>query len=73
MKKHFYVTALLLVISFCMQNLVGQETRPWFQDGPWHRPVPNPKAKLLPLIKVEGNRFVDPEGKTVLFRGTFNF
>jgi aryl-phospho-beta-D-glucosidase BglC (GH1 family) len=26
-------------------------------------------AKKLPLIRVQGNHFVDPEGKTVLFRG----
>jgi len=32
-------------------------------------PAPNPKAKVLPLIAVRGNRFVDPAGETVLFRG----
>ena len=56
-------------MSFCMQSLVSQESRPWFQDGPWKRPVPNPKAKALSLIRVEGNKFVNKEGKTILFRG----
>jgi|CZKI01.1.fsa_nt_gi endoglucanase len=40
-----------------------------WQHGPWKRPEPNPKAKLLPLISVKGNRFVNPAGETVLFRG----
>ena len=69
MKKLIYFSALLLAVSFCMQNGTSQESRPWFQDGPWHRPVPNPKAKVLPLIKVDGNKFVNPQGQTVLFRG----
>ncbi len=29
----------------------------------------NPNATKLPLISVKGNRFVDPDGKPVLFRG----
>jgi aryl-phospho-beta-D-glucosidase BglC (GH1 family) len=41
----------------------------WWQDRPWRRPEPNPKAKLLPLIAVRGNRFVNPAGEPVLFRG----
>ena len=40
-----------------------------WQGGPRHRPEPNPKAELLPLISVQGNHFVDPSGATVLFRG----
>jgi hypothetical protein len=30
---------------------------------------PNQPAKRLPLISVKGNKFVDPDGRTVLFRG----
>jgi hypothetical protein len=40
-----------------------------WQSGPWKRPEPNPKAKVLALISVKGNRFVDPSGAPVLFRG----
>lgn len=38
-------------------------------DSPWRPQPPNPKAALLPRISVKGNRFVDPAGSTVLFRG----
>jgi hypothetical protein len=40
-----------------------------WRPGQWKRPEPNPKAKLLPLISVKGNHFVNPAGDTVLFRG----
>jgi len=40
-----------------------------WQEEPWHRPEPNPKAELLPRIAVKGNHFVDPAGAVVLFRG----
>ena len=40
-----------------------------WHSGPWERPRPNPKARLLPLISVKGSHFVDPSGETVLFRG----
>lgn len=69
MKKFVHFTTLILFASICMQNLAAQETKPWFQDGPWRRPTPNPKDKILPLIKIDGNHFVNPEGKTILFRG----
>jgi hypothetical protein len=42
---------------------------PWWQGGRWRRPEPSPTAKALPLIAVRGNRFVNPAGETVLFRG----
>ena len=41
----------------------------WFENGPWKKPEINPKALLLPRISVKGNRFVDPAGQPVLFRG----
>lgn len=69
MRNKTLVMIFALFFSFSFQSLMAQEQRPWFQDGPWRRPVPNPKLKVLPLIKVEGNKFVDPDGKTVLFKG----
>jgi len=41
----------------------------WWAGPPQRRPMPNPDAKKLPLIRVVGNHFVDPDGKIILFRG----
>jgi hypothetical protein len=68
MKNHL-PAALLLAALMISRLLSSQEARPWYQDGPWHPPVVNPKAKLLPLIKVKGNKFVNAKGDTLLFRG----
>jgi len=40
----------------------------WREQGPGTRPYTT-DAKKMPLISVKGNRFVDPDGKPVLFRG----
>jgi len=40
----------------------------WWNDR-WSEPLKSPNAKKLPLISVRGNRFVDPQGNPVLFRG----
>jgi hypothetical protein len=41
----------------------------WWRDGdPGLRPY-TVNAKQMPLISVKGNKFVDPDGKTILFRG----
>jgi aryl-phospho-beta-D-glucosidase BglC (GH1 family) len=64
----FSYSVILLIIAF-MFSLNAQETDHWFKDKPWSWPKPNPKAKVLPLIKVSGNSFVNPKSDTVLFRG----
>jgi endoglucanase len=69
MKKIISTIFFALIAFFFIMDLSAQEQKPWFQDGAWKRPVPNPKAKLLSLIRVEGNKFVNKEGKTILFRG----
>lgn len=66
MNKTICSSILILFALLGFQNLNAQESKPWFQDGSWNRPVTNPKAKVLPIIKVEGNKFVNPEGKTFL-------
>lgn len=68
MKNIKYFTIVLFVSVFVIQCIGAQESKPWFQ-GEWHRPKISQKAKILPLIKVQGNKFVDPDGKTVLFKG----
>ncbi|MBN1819318.1 MAG: cellulase family glycosylhydrolase [Prolixibacteraceae bacterium] len=69
MKNYLKLSFFLLIVLICSQILQAQDERPWFQGGPFQRPKVNQKAKLLPLISVEGNKFVNPEGETVLFRG----
>ena len=69
MKKNLFIIILSILIIVPAQNLGAQETRPWFQDGPFRIPKANPKTKTLSLIKVEGNKFVNSDGKTILFRG----
>jgi endoglucanase len=44
-------------------------THQWWNDRSGTFPVYTTGAKTLPLISVKGNKFVDPDGKTVLFRG----
>ncbi len=42
----------------------------WQASADWHpHPVARPNAKALPRITVKGNRFVNPAGEPVLFRG----
>ncbi|HEY7090738.1 MAG TPA: cellulase family glycosylhydrolase, partial [Tepidisphaeraceae bacterium] len=62
------------VILFVYQPALAQ-TAPTTQPHWWNQPSRPPRpfsqtdAKRLPLIRVEGNHFVDPQGQTVLFRG----
>jgi endoglucanase len=60
---------IFLALSVILPVASAQETRPWYQDGPYRFPRPNPKAKVLPLIKVVGNKLIDSKGDTILFRG----
>jgi len=53
------LTTMLCVLFFVLP-LRAQDFR---------RPPENPKAKILPQIKVSGNRFVNTHGDTMLFRG----
>ena len=42
---------------------------PWWRERPVGARRYTVNAKKMPLISVSGNHFVDPQGKTVLFRG----
>jgi len=85
MKKGTTNFGTLGVGLLCLQTFAfGQSTAPesnptqtnkqtrlhvWWRDpGPGRRPY-TANNKQLPLISVKGNKFVDAEGKTVLFRG----
>lgn len=41
----------------------------WWDDRYAGDPLKGPNEKKLPLISVRGNKFVDPSGATILFRG----
>ena len=41
----------------------------WWDERHPGEPLTSPLSRKLPLISVRGNRFVDPDGNTVLFRG----
>ena len=63
------IGAALLTAAAAAQAAPAARTHTWWHDdGPGVRPY-TVNAKKLPLISVKGNRFVDPEGATVLFRG----
>lgn len=71
---------LFTILSFTMlfsfphlraqaQQQADTSTRPWWNPAYGRFPRRNPKAKLLPLIRVVGNKFVNSDGDTILFRG----
>jgi endoglucanase len=73
-------TPLPLLTSVCLalfwlQSTNAQETtqtnsyHQWWHDRPYGRPFDNSQVEQLPRIRVQGNKFVDPDGKTMLFRG----
>jgi endoglucanase len=45
------------------------KTHEWWNDRFPGEPLKSPNATKLPLISVRGNRFVDPQGNAILFRG----
>ena len=51
------------------QSTAAKRLHTWWRDpAPGQRPFTT-GAKQLPRISVKGNKFVDPDGKTVVFRG----
>ena len=65
---------LILLLTCCLQHTLAQDTSKKINRGWWNEPYParpakNPKTKLLPLIHVYKNRFVNSKGDTILFRG----
>jgi endoglucanase len=75
MKNIIRFITIISTVLFCLQNINAQqaaqekEYHKWWNEGYGQRPQNNPLAKKLPLIQVKGNKFVDPQGKTILFRG----
>lgn len=75
MKDVTRLLTTLCIALFCLQTANAQTTTQtndyhhWWLDPSFPKPFSSPDAKKLPLIRVKGNRFVDPDNKTVLFRG----
>ena len=75
-RKLFSTTLGIVAVSvwiFCMpltaQTPENSQLGEWWRErAPGARPY-TVDAKKLPLISVQGNKFVDPDGKTMLFRG----
>jgi endoglucanase len=73
-----FITAVAVLAFSCGLSALAQTANPtagtkkindWWHSAYLTRPLNSPDAKKLPLISVKGNRFADPEGKPVLFRG----
>jgi len=70
--KHTAIRALLsaaLLVTAASAQAPTARSHSWWRDsGPGIRPYTT-NARKMPLISVRGNRFVDSQGATVLFRG----
>ncbi|HVU28675.1 MAG TPA: cellulase family glycosylhydrolase [Verrucomicrobiae bacterium] len=71
MKSPIPFLAGVFVACFCFQGAHAQtnDFRHWWQEQSYGRPFHSSSTNQLPRIRVEGNKFVDPDGKTILFRG----
>lgn len=72
------ISPFLLIAGFALAGFLtvnAQETTPtnsyhrWWQDRPYGARFTGETTNRLPRIRVQGNKFVDPDGKPVLFRG----
>jgi endoglucanase len=68
---HWILLSSFMVFSYSAHAQTPPQQR---LGGWWNEVAPGAfpfrtNAKKLPLISVKGNKFVDPEGKTILFRG----
>ncbi|MES1219216.1 MAG: glycoside hydrolase family 5 protein, partial [Bacteroidota bacterium] len=70
---HFRFKSMIILAScFIFINAEAQDTskfHAWWNDAFIPPPAKSPKAKLLPLIHVYKNKFVNAKGDTLLFRG----
>jgi endoglucanase len=85
MRKRIAILGAIGLVSLCLHTVAfAQITNPpaqeaqtnaqkrmhvwWREAGPGQWPY-TVNAKKMPLISVKGNKFVDPSGNTMLFRG----
>ncbi len=74
--KKVLLSISIIVIVFCrISNLSAQqpetekEYHAWWNEYRFIRPLRSSQAKKLPLVTVKGNKFVNANGDTILFRG----
>ena len=61
---------LLILAGLTITSVIaGQDNRPWYEGSPRVVRGENPKARLLPLISVKGNKLVTGSGNVILLRG----
>jgi len=64
------ITGLLAIQSTLAQPTTSTNApRHWWQERSFVRPFRSAQAKKLPLIQVQENKLVDPQGNTMVFRG----
>ncbi|MBV9963301.1 MAG: cellulase family glycosylhydrolase [Parafilimonas sp.] len=61
--------ALLTICDCCFSQTSAKNFQAWWNEPPVPQSKTYPKAKQLSLIKVSGNKFINANGDSVLFRG----
>jgi endoglucanase len=75
MNKIFGLIIFLFILPLCVQNIYAQQGNEkkkyhaWWHDRHVGKPLNSPDSEKLALIEVKGNKFVNSNGDTVLFRG----
>ncbi len=64
-----FICAAVLSAALLPAQTAEKRTHQWWNDRPAGGRPYTANAKKMPLISVKSNKFVDPQGKTVLFRG----
>ena len=69
MKVRITAVIVTLIFTSSMAQTNNSSFHQWWHDRYPGTPLNSPNGKKLPLISVKGNKFVDPQGNTMLFRG----
>ena len=75
MKYLVRILIIGLTIIFLIPDIYAEEKKEikvgdyWWNQPPHPKSIENPNKKKLPLVSVKGNKFINPEGKEIIFRG----
>lgn len=75
MNKTLGLITFIFILPLCLQNTDAQQGKEkkkyhaWWNDQHIGKPLNSPDSEKLTLIEVKGNKFVNSNGDTVLFRG----